>query len=96
MLRIEIDDEARDAARAAFRWYWERNPRAAGAFEAELEKAILEIAERPLSFPLVGARTRRRVLHRFPYLVLFAIEPDCVRNPGGRAPASPPAIRSLD
>lgn len=76
---LEIEDEAREGARAAFRWYWERNPIAASSFEVELEQCFKKISERPLSLTLLGDHVRHALLQRFPFLVLFAIEPGCVR-----------------
>jgi hypothetical protein len=55
-----------EEAKAAYRWYAERNPLAALAFAAELEHATQEIAEHPSRWPPYLGRTRRFLLHRSP------------------------------
>lgn len=62
---------ARDEASAASRWYRRRSPKAAARFTAELARAFQTIEERPESFPVYLCGTRRCLLRRFPYLVVF-------------------------
>ena len=63
------EDELNDAAQ-----YYERvNPGLGAAFLDEAEQAIQEILEFPQSAPEVGHNVRRRLLHRFPYGVLYRI-----------------------
>lgn len=50
-------------------------------FSAELKARFIEISEHPTRFPfyLSNRILRRATLHKFPYLILFRILPECVR-----------------
>lgn len=72
---LTIDIQAEREARDAFLWYADRNPRAAVRFEAELEHALARIVEAPHSFPESEPGVRRALFSRFPYSLLFAVEP---------------------
>lgn len=45
------------------------------AFIAALDQAFLQIAERPLMYPIVYEDVRRALVRRFPYSVFFVVEP---------------------
>lgn len=60
---LEIDD--------AFEWYLERSVQAAEAFDAEVDSALALIASSPRLLPLFEAGTRRYVLPKFPYDVIY-------------------------
>lgn len=68
---IEIDPAARDEARETFRWYAKRSLRAASAFMAELDAAVEAIQADPERFGLYMFGCRRRLLKRYPYLVVY-------------------------
>lgn len=51
--------------------YDARNAEAAGAFVAELDLAVARIEEAPRSWPHHLAATRRYLLRRFPFFVVF-------------------------
>jgi plasmid stabilization system protein ParE len=70
---VELDPRAEAEAREAFRWYLDRSPRAAEAFERELTSAIEQIGESPATFPVIDDGIRRFMLDRFPYSVLYSI-----------------------
>ncbi len=63
--------EAIKEARAAREWYSARNAEAAQAFMAELDAAIARIEEGPRRWPPYLGETRRYLLHRFPFFVVF-------------------------
>jgi plasmid stabilization system protein ParE len=73
-----------EEAKAAYRWYAERNPLAALAFAAELEHATQEIAEHPSRWPPYLGRTRRFLLHRFPFMLVYREHGDSVQALAGR------------
>jgi plasmid stabilization system protein ParE len=52
-------------------WYAERSRRAAEAFLNELDRAARQIAEHPEQFPAFEFGTRRIVLHKFPYVLVY-------------------------
>lgn len=70
---VELHPEALIEARAAFDWYRERNSAAAAAFLAEIDVAINEIAASPGRWPGFLHGTRRFLLHRFPFSVVYRV-----------------------
>lgn len=70
---VELHPEALLEARAAFEWYRERNPAAAAAFLTEIDTAINEIATTPERWPGFLHGTRRFLLHRFPFSVVYRV-----------------------
>jgi len=69
--RVWVHPEAIAEARAAREWYQARNAEVAKAFMAELDSAIEVIGEAPRQWPPYLARTRRYLLRRFPFFVVF-------------------------
>ena len=57
------------------RYYWERSPAVADGFLLEVERALDEIAESPRRWPAYVAGTRRFVLQRFPFLIVYLARP---------------------
>ena len=72
---IELHPDAIDEARAARLWYAERSSVAADAFMAELDQAIDKICEGPERWGPYLHGTRRYLLKRFPYLVVYRERP---------------------
>jgi plasmid stabilization system protein ParE len=70
---VEVHPAAAGEAEAAERWYRERNETAAARFRRELERAIELIAERPEAAPPYVANTRRFLLRRFPFFVVYRV-----------------------
>lgn len=68
---VQIHPAALEEAEGATEWYARRSVRAAALFLDELENAIERIGERPGQFPEHVFGTRRLVLRRFPYVVVF-------------------------
>lgn len=56
---------------AAVEWLRERSDRAAARFLDELERAIERIARQPDLFPTYMFGTRKVLLSRFPYMVVY-------------------------
>lgn len=71
---LEYLDQALVEAEAAARWYLERSPTAAARFSAELDDAEAAILERPEAWPIGDHGTRRYLLHRFPFAVVYRVE----------------------
>ena len=55
-------------------WYRERNALIADAFRADVFDSIDRIAEAPLARPADEEGNRKRVLHRFPYSVIYEVD----------------------
>jgi plasmid stabilization system protein ParE len=70
---LEFLDEAIEEAEAAARWYAKRSPTAAAAFADEIDTAIAEIIRLPLAWPAYTHNTRRFLLRRFPYSVVYRV-----------------------
>ena len=63
--------DARREVIEAFNWYFERSPQAAEAFLHEVDRAIALIAEAPDLWPSFERETRRYVLRRFPFSIIY-------------------------
>jgi plasmid stabilization system protein ParE len=70
---VEVHPLAADEAEAAERWYRERNESAATRFRRELDRAVGLIAERPEAAPPYVGNTRRFLLRRFPFFVVYRV-----------------------
>lgn len=70
-LSVEFHPDAIEESRGAWQWYAERSATAAKAFVAELDRAIEELAETPERWPQYLHATRRFLLHRFPFSVVY-------------------------
>jgi len=68
---VELHEEAAADYDAAFDWYLERRPEAARGLDAEFERALREIAKAPERWARGAYQTRRFLLRRFPYLVIY-------------------------
>ena len=68
---IQLHPQAVTEAQAAYRWYRDRNPIAAEAFLAELDRATEQVSENPLRWPVYRQGTRRFLLRRFPFVVVY-------------------------
>jgi plasmid stabilization system protein ParE len=68
---IDLHPEALAEARETYLWYRERSLGAAELFTAELDRAIESISEAPRRWPAYLLGTRRFLLHRFPYAVIY-------------------------
>jgi plasmid stabilization system protein ParE len=56
--------------------YYEVQVRGLGDdFLKKVESAIADIAENPEQWPLVKQNIRRRLIHRFPYALLYRVDP---------------------
>lgn len=57
--------------------YYEMQARGLGSeFLDKIDAAILDIREAPERWPIIRSSIRRRLVHRFPYALLYRVEPD--------------------
>ncbi len=68
---VEFHPEAIAEARAAFEWYRQRSEGAAAAFLTELHQAVEHIAETPGWWPVYLQGTRRFLLRKFPFAIIY-------------------------
>jgi plasmid stabilization system protein ParE len=76
---VEFLDEASAEYEAAFDWYFTRNEASAANFANELAHAIGMIAEAPQRWPAGPHGTRRFLLHRFPYALVYRELPSAIQ-----------------
>ena len=70
---LEVLESAAAEALEATEWYRERSSVAAAAFELEVRRAFSEIANTPDAWPNYLEGTRRFLLQRFPYEIVYAV-----------------------
>lgn len=56
-------------------WYEAEFPGLGVRFRAELDNVIERICSNPRQFPVVFQNARRALLRRFPYAVMFVLDP---------------------
>ena len=72
---LEYLEEALIEAQEAARWYAQRSLTAAAGFASELEAAAQAITETPNTWPAFDHGTRRFLLRRYPYSLVYRVEP---------------------
>ncbi|MCP4250096.1 MAG: type II toxin-antitoxin system RelE/ParE family toxin [bacterium] len=78
-LRVEFHPAAVEEAQAARQWYAERSVSVAEAFMVELDLAIERLADAPERYPRYMLGTRRCLLHRFPYMIVYRQHGDAIQ-----------------
>ena len=72
---LEYLEEALQEAEAAARWYAERSVTAAAGFIDEIAAAESAIVRLPEAWPPFDHGARRYLLQRFPFSVVYRVEP---------------------
>ena len=71
-LTSPAEQEMLDAA-----YYYERQVRRLGQeCLSEIDSALRDVKEAPERWPVVRDQVRRRLVHRFPYAVLYRVDPE--------------------
>ena len=78
-MRLEIVDAALAEAQATKVYYAAVRTELGDAFVAELDATIARVMARPLAWPSRDGNTRRSLLNRFPYTVVFRVEDELIR-----------------
>ena len=76
---VEFLDEASAEYEEAFDWYFARSEAGASNFANELAQAIDMIAEAPQRWPAGPYGTRKFLLHRFPFAVVYRELPSAIQ-----------------
>jgi plasmid stabilization system protein ParE len=79
MKRVTFHEGAESELIEAARYYEARTPDLGLAFLLDVEDAVEQILANPGAFQLVGTEVRHKLLRRFPYSVMYVIEPDRIR-----------------
>lgn len=74
-LPLAFHPDARTDALEAFDWYLQRSPQAAAAFQEELHDAGLAIQRDPERWARYRWGTRRYLMKRFPFVVVYRVAP---------------------
>jgi toxin ParE1/3/4 len=70
--RLEYHPGAISDVKSAVAWYRERSPKAALDFIEELHRAAETIRQAPERWPLGKSNTRRFLLWRFPFSIIYS------------------------
>jgi toxin ParE1/3/4 len=73
-----IEPEAEAELAKAFDWYEAQRPGLGQDFILCIEAALDAVRVRPETFPVILKSTRRALVRRFPYLILFTVNADLV------------------
>lgn len=76
MRKITFHEEADSEVYEAALYYEDSAPALGLAFLDEIEKASQRILANPMAYQLVGDGVRQALVARFPYSILYVIEPD--------------------
>lgn len=79
LTRVEIDDEALAEARDAKDYYAQIHADLGANFVQCLDVALERIASHPMLWPPFSDRTRRYLMDRFPYGIVYRVVGDTVR-----------------
>lgn len=63
---------------AALAWYRARSMRSAAGFEAAVADGVQRVADNPGLYALIDDRHRRCLIRRYPYSLIYRVEPDGV------------------
>ncbi len=71
---VTFHEEAGEELLEAARYYEERGQGLGYALIEDVEQAVRELSESPLSGPTIGNVLRGRIVRRFPYSLLYVVE----------------------
>ncbi len=78
MRRVELTASAKADFVVAFVWYEHEQTGLGEAFRRSVQAAQSLVARRPEGFPAVDARFKKAVLRRYPYILVFDFDDECV------------------
>jgi hypothetical protein len=90
MIPVDFLPEAAQEMIEAARYYQSLSSGLGNDYLSEVEHAVQSIASSPQTWPVLEGNLRRRLIKRFPFGILYRIEPDkililllhiCARNP---------------
>lgn len=77
-LPVRFRQRASRALVSAFDWYSSESRDLGRAFLTEIDAAIGRVADLPGRYPVIYRDTRRALVARFPYAIIFRVFPDHV------------------
>lgn len=79
MRLVSFHEEASAEVSEGAKYYEGRVPGLGVLFLAAVEEATEKVRSNPEAFQLVGGEIRHKVITRFPYSLLYVVEPDRLR-----------------
>ncbi|MBU2591401.1 MAG: type II toxin-antitoxin system RelE/ParE family toxin [Nitrospinae bacterium] len=79
MNQVQFDPEARSEFLATVRYYEECQLGLGNRFRLVFESATRRISKTPFRYRLLKAPFRGCLLPKFPYLIIYSVEPDHIR-----------------
>jgi plasmid stabilization system protein ParE len=76
MKPLSLRAEATAEIQEAFAWYEEQRPGLGHKFLAEVRRTLAAIEESPQRYPKIRGEVRRALPRRFPYSILYIVEPE--------------------
>lgn len=76
MKQLVVGPAAKQELREAGRYYEERRTGLGESFFSEVERTAQRIVEHPEAWPLISREIRRCLVNRFPFALLFRVEPE--------------------
>lgn len=76
---LSLNEQARSELREAANYYGLESPALRIAFLNATEAAFAQLLAHPESAPVVRGTVRRKLLHRFPYSLLYTLRPGEIR-----------------
>jgi toxin ParE1/3/4 len=76
---VTFDPEAQTEFLATVRYYEDCQQGLGHRFSLAVESAVQKISESPLMYRMLKAPFRRHLLPKFPYSIIYVIEPDHIR-----------------
>jgi plasmid stabilization system protein ParE len=76
--KIDVHPEARLEIAGSLRYYEEKDPAVAEEFDAAIDAAVLLISAKPGTWPTHLHGTRRYLLHRFPFSIIYRERNDVI------------------
>ncbi len=67
---------AEQEIREAYAWYEEKHPGLGDAFLSEVDQTVDRVRESPELYTQLHGPIRRALVHRFPYGLLYVLEPE--------------------
>jgi len=73
--KVEFHEKAESEMLRAANFYFSQEPGLEQRFLDEVEAGLVSIASHPNSWPIIEGDVRKKVLVRFPFLILYRPEP---------------------
>lgn len=76
MIHVKFLPDAEEEMYEAAKYYQSQTTGLGDDFLSEVERAIASIAQSPMTWPKIEGELRRRLVRRFPFGILYYIEPE--------------------